>query len=83
MKQDVKLRYLSIFFIFSMLTACASTESSTSTTAPAATSNAAAINTTETETKDAEATEERLVCRNEKTIGSNKKVRTCRKVVGS
>lgn len=80
------MRYLSIFFIFSMLTACASNDTSTSTTPPEATSNAAAVNTAETETKQTEATdasEERLVCRNEKTIGSNKKVRTCRKVVGS
>ena len=69
-----------------MLTACASNDTSTSTTPPEATSNAAAVNTAETETKQTDATdttEERLVCRNEKTIGSNKKVRTCRKIVGS
>lgn len=73
------MRYLSVFFALLMLAGCASTEVSSADPAPSSAAQPSAEQTAE----QTEASDEKLVCRNETAVGSNKRVRTCRKVSGT
>ncbi len=86
------MRYLSILFIFSLLAGCAVNDTSTTATAPTSTANTqtdnevapqAAAKDADAKATDKEDTAERLVCHTENVTGSNRKVRTCRKVSSS
>jgi hypothetical protein len=82
-KQGVNVRYLSAAFTLLILTGCASTEVSSTDPAPASADRISTTQTAEQSVQQTETSDEKLVCRYEKTIGSNKKVRTCRKVSGT
>ncbi|MGP9800826.1 hypothetical protein [Rheinheimera sp. NSM] len=77
------MRYLCVIFIFSMLMGCASTAVSSADPAPSSEAKLSTTQTAEQEVKQDDTSNEKLICRNEQAVGSNKKVRTCRKVSGT
>lgn len=77
------MRYLGIVFMLSALMGCASTEVNSADPTSASVAKPSTTQTAEQEVKETEVSDEKLVCRSEKATGSNRKVRSCRKVSGT
>lgn len=86
------MRYLNVLFIVSLLAGCAANDASTTVKESSATTNTQEVNSTASQSENINAepqaaetkeTAERLICHTENVTGSNRKVRTCRKVSSS
>ncbi|GAA0563408.1 hypothetical protein GCM10009098_34430 [Rheinheimera aquimaris] len=72
------MRYIIIIFALLTVSACAGKSST-----PQKNNNSATSGSTQVSGNTDDVSDEQIICRLEKEIGSNKRVRTCRKVSGT
>jgi guanyl-specific ribonuclease Sa len=81
---NIVRNFLLATFMFT-LTACASTSEQSKTEAISTTTNASVVSApaAEAEAEESAADNERVVCRSEQIMGSNRKTKVCRKVASN